>query len=276
MAGGHAHQASQSDQLNDENFGPFARRGRIDCLVRLIYWESQKWSRSVPSSQVRLLENAYRKDFEDGMQWLRTNARPGDLVLIFFSGYGSTIEDDDGDEADGLDEVFVMYDAQGVTQPSAQHVVRDDEFAVWVERLPTDRVIMFVDASPSGRLRKSLTNARTKFFVGGNLGRPPRTGSWHQPGPHPRRKEMAGGVDGNKGLVYAAAQDNEYALEVVDGGLFVTRLLQQVSQAQNARVSDLFARTQRLVNLDSCGQQTPVVVGNTRLGEALNLTTAIH
>lgn len=241
---------------------------------------------AVPPGQVRLLENAYKRDFTDSMEWLRASVKPDDLVLIFFSGHGSTLEDDDNDEADGLDEVFVMYDAEGVAQPSAQHVVRDDEFAAWVGRLSTDRTIVFVDACHSGGLRKSLTNARTKFFVGGDLGRPARAGGWQQKAASLLRKDLAGGVDGNrrlsgpqstvKGLVYAAAQENEYALEVADGGLFITRLLQKLSQAQNARLADLFAETQQVVKQDSGGQQTPVAVGDSRLGETLNLATAVR
>ena len=241
---------------------------------------------AVPPGQVRLLENAYKRDFTDSMEWLRASVKPDDLVLIFFSGHGSTLEDDDNDEADGLDEVFVMYDAEGVAQPSAQHVVRDDEFAAWVGRLSTDRTIVFVDACHSGGLRKSLTNARTKFFVGGDLGRPARAAGWQQKAASLLRKDLAGGVDGNrrlsgpqstvKGLVYAAAQENEYALEVADGGLFITRLLQKLSQAQNARLADLFAETQQVVKQDSGGQQTPVAVGDSRLGETLNLATAVR
>lgn len=237
---------------------------------------------AVPADQVRVLENAYKRDFAAGMEWLRQSAQADDLVLIFFSGHGTTIEDDDGDEADGLDEAYVMYDVQGSTYPSAQQVVRDDEFAAWVDRLPTDRVIAFIDACHSGGMRKSLTNARTKFFVGGELGQPPREGGWRRKTMTLLRKDLAGGVDGNlsltgaqsavKGLMYAAAQENEYALEVADGGLFVTRLLQQIGQAHDTRLSDLFAETRQVVQRDSGRQQTPVAVGNTSLGTAINLT----
>ncbi|MCP5198160.1 MAG: caspase family protein [Gammaproteobacteria bacterium] len=241
---------------------------------------------SVPSAQVRVLENAYKRDFAAGMEWLRQSARSGDLVLIFFSGHGTTVADDDGDEADGLDEAYVMYDAEQARYPSAHDVVRDDEFAVWVDRLPTDRVIVFIDACFSGGLSKALTNVRTKFFVGGELGMPSKTGGWQQKAKALLHKDLPGGTDGRqgltgtqtaiKGLLYAAAQENEYALEVAEGGLFVTRLLERISQAQKARLADLFAETRHAVQQDSHGQQTPVAVGNTALGETLNLTTDTH
>lgn len=247
---------------------------------------------AVPQNQVQVFENAYKRDFAAGMEWLRASARPGDLVLIFFSGHGSTLEDDDGDEADGLDEVFVMYDVQQADYPSARDVVRDDEFAFWVDQLPTDRVIVVIDACHSGGLHKTLTNVRTKFFVGGDLGRPAKMGvgsrqtvqpalspekdlggSAPSQAKTPPRRDLAGGVEGRKGLVYAAAQENEFALEFADGGLFVTRLLQQANQARNARLADLFAEAKQIVRQESRGQQTPVSVGDTRLGETINLTT---
>lgn len=237
----------------------------------------------IPARQVRVLENAYKRDFEAGMDWLRTEARRGDLVLIFFSGHGSTVQDDNGDEADGLDEGFVMYDAQGVT-PLAEHMVRDDQFAAWVNQLPTDRVITFIDACHSGGLRKSLTNARIKFFVGGELGKQPHSGGWQQKARRLMRKDLAGGVDGSqgltgtqsavKGLVYAAAQEAEYALEGANGGLFITRLLEQLGQASNTNLAELFAETQRLVPEDSRGQQNPIAVGDTVLGQQLKLSTS--
>ena len=238
---------------------------------------------AVPSNQVRVLKNAYKRDFAAGMEWLRQNAQAGDLVVIFFSGHGSTIADDDGDEADRLDEIYVTYDVQGSRYPSAEQVVRDDEFAAWIGRLPTDRVIAFIDACHSGGLRKSLTNGRTKFFVGGALGQPPAQSGWQQKVMSWLPKDLASGSEnqssqaqaaqqGGGGLLYAAAQENEWALEVTDGGLFVTQFLKQLSQAQQARLSDVFESTRQAVQRVSGGQQTPTAVGDTQLGQNLTLS----
>lgn len=229
---------------------------------------------AVPANQVRVMANAHVAEFAAGMEWLRQSARSGDLVVIFFSGHGSTIEDDNGDEADGLDEVFVMYDVQETDYPSAQQVVRDDQFAAWVKQLPTNRVITFIDACHSGGLSKSLTNGRTKFFLGGALGRLPQHG-WQQK-TFPLNKSPSDPLDGAKGLIYAAAQENEFALEASDGGLFVTRFLQQVGQAQNERLADVFSKTQGVVRQETGGRQTPTAMGDTRLGETLKLTTDAH
>jgi hypothetical protein len=48
--------------------------------------------------------DAFRKD-------LIEKVKPGDVVFFHFSGHGQQILDDDGDEADGLDEALVPYDA---------------------------------------------------------------------------------------------------------------------------------------------------------------------
>ena len=64
----------------------------------------------VPGSNIRMISNARVSQFRESMSWLRQVVRPNDLVLIFFSGHGSTIADDDGDENGGQDEIFIMYD----------------------------------------------------------------------------------------------------------------------------------------------------------------------
>lgn len=100
-----------------------------------------------------------------------------------------------------------------------------------------------------------------------------RPAGWQQKTMSYLRKDVPGGIDSaQKGLVYAAAQENEFALEGADGGLFITRLLQQVGQASDTSLAELFAQTQRLVPQDSGGQQNPVAVGDTTLGQNLKLT----
>lgn len=61
---------------------------------------------------------------------LDEQASEGDRVWIHFSGHGQQMEDDNGDEPDGLDESFIPYDAQmyyrkGVYE--GENHLRDDE-----------------------------------------------------------------------------------------------------------------------------------------------------
>jgi hypothetical protein len=56
-------------------------------------------------------EEASRDHIQQAVtHWLPAVSRPGDTVIIFFSGHGLQIPDDNGDEADGKDEVICPYD----------------------------------------------------------------------------------------------------------------------------------------------------------------------
>jgi len=63
-----------------------------------------------------------------------------DVLFIFFSGHGNRVEDTNGDEADGYDEVLCFYDMD----------LRDDTFALLLESLPMRRMAIMIDACYSG------------------------------------------------------------------------------------------------------------------------------
>ncbi len=63
-----------------------------------------------------------------------------DVLFIFYSGHGNRVEDTNGDEADGYDEVLCFYDVD----------LRDDTFALLLERLPMRRMAIMIDACYSG------------------------------------------------------------------------------------------------------------------------------
>jgi hypothetical protein len=56
-------------------------------------------------------EKASRQRMQEAItEWLPSVSRPGDTVLIYFSGHGARIPDDNGDETDKLDEVIFPFD----------------------------------------------------------------------------------------------------------------------------------------------------------------------
>jgi hypothetical protein len=63
-----------------------------------------------------------------------------DVLFIFYSGHGNRVEDTNGDEADGYDEVLCFYDVD----------IRDDTFALLLESLPMRRIAIMMDACYSG------------------------------------------------------------------------------------------------------------------------------
>lgn len=61
--------------------------------------------------QVHTNEQSTRAAIESALtQWLPRRSRPGDTVLIYFSGHGMQIDDDGSDEADRKDEIIVPSD----------------------------------------------------------------------------------------------------------------------------------------------------------------------
>jgi len=68
-----------------------------------------------------------RAGIMSAMRWLVDGAEPGDSLFFHYSGHGASIEDDNGDEADGMDEALCPVDYE-----SAGLVRDDDVFAILV------------------------------------------------------------------------------------------------------------------------------------------------
>jgi len=224
----------------------------------------------VPDSNVKLIENAYKEDFKKGMAWLKNKARPESTVFIFFSGHGDLTKDKNNDESDGLDEAFVMMNASETLFPPESYLILDEQFAQWVNNLNTEKVITVIDACHSGGLNKGygVTNAREKLFAGGD---PRRL----IPAPLPKNnyylyKDKPGGLDKTKGLILAAAKESEKALEVQEGGLFVTTLIQEWTNGQERNLLAVFKKVREKVNAISDGSQTPTLVGNQIIARELS------
>jgi len=66
-----------------------------------------------------------RKNMIDAMYWLVDGAKADDSLLFHFSGHGSQIRDEDGDEVDGYDEVIfpVDYKKNGVILDEEMHAI---------------------------------------------------------------------------------------------------------------------------------------------------------
>lgn len=105
---------------------------------------------------------------------LIAKARPGDLCLLFYSGHGTQVPDQPPlDEADGLDEALVPYDANithGIRMdthkpcdgtncegdkcnggdPIPSTLLIDDDLNVLLSRIKTDNVVVLLDSCHSG------------------------------------------------------------------------------------------------------------------------------
>lgn len=114
--------------------------------------------------------DATRKGIYDALTKLASEVKEGDMVVIHYSGHGTQMSDDNGDEMDGLDEALVPYDAPEKTALSfgkysgykSGKVVyngdlhmRDDEFGSLVNLIrqkagSKGHVVVIMDSCHSG------------------------------------------------------------------------------------------------------------------------------
>jgi hypothetical protein len=82
------------------------------------------------------------------MKWLFRDVGAGDRVVFHLSGHGSSIADKDGDEQDGEDEIFCLYDMD-FDDPGSYLV--DDELRDWTMTLPSGvHLTLILDTCHSG------------------------------------------------------------------------------------------------------------------------------
>jgi len=108
--------------------------------------------------QVKVLMNAdasltgIRRAIHD---WLVQGVHPEDRVLFYFSGHGSQVEDENGDESDGADEVLLPFDAEAV-EKSLKGAFLDDEFNLLLAGVPAGEILVFLDACHSGTATRGI------------------------------------------------------------------------------------------------------------------------
>jgi len=90
--------------------------------------------------------------------WLINGTKEGDLVFFYFSGHGTQVPDQNGDEEDGLDEALCPYDVQpkGSKNVIEARLIIDDELGEMLRKLPERDVTVVVDACHSGSMTRSI------------------------------------------------------------------------------------------------------------------------
>lgn len=85
--------------------------------------------------------------------------KAGDLLILAYSGHGAQVGDVNGEEADGLDETWCLYDRM---------LVDDELYAMWAQFKPGVRIFVLSDSCHSGTVLKNLalkTMSADGFFV---------------------------------------------------------------------------------------------------------------
>jgi len=170
--------SSRQVKLTDEKFSVFHPQatGRTKALlIGINYTGHQQGELSGCVNDVRMMkrfieEQGFRNDkdsmkiltddphFSDAaptgqniiaaMRWLVMDAQPGDSLFFHYSGHGGQMPDDNGDEADGMDETLIPVDYQTGGQ------IRDDLiYKLLVAPLPADVHLLSVfDCCHSGTI----------------------------------------------------------------------------------------------------------------------------
>lgn len=89
------------------------------------------------------------KGMREAMESVIAQAGSGDLVVLQYSGHGSYVPDDDGDEADGRDECLCPHDIE-----TNGPIVDDDLFDIFSAAQRGVRIVMISDSCHSGSISK--------------------------------------------------------------------------------------------------------------------------
>ncbi|MGB4205131.1 MAG: caspase family protein [Bacteroidales bacterium] len=104
-------------------------------------------------------EEATKEGILNAIEELYQKSKPGDIVVIHYSGHGQQVQDDNGDEADGLDESIAPYNAYAFYSKSrnyyGQNHITDDDLEIIINKfrnkLGKDGQLLFIlDSCHSG------------------------------------------------------------------------------------------------------------------------------
>ena len=210
---------------------------------------------------------------------LSRSVKANDRVLVYYSGHGTRIQDNDGDEADGFDEALVPFDFSraGVQpgQPGPSNLLRDDEFGELLRTIPSNRVFVLLDSCHSGTgtraidLGESPSDIQVRYIDAGvDL-----TASRAVEAVDDR---LPRGVARDRFVNLMAAKDVETAKERSNvGGLFTSAFVDYVKQARDnavcsAHLETMFATIQSQVvrNADEMRRAQPELGAQTPQLEA--------
>lgn len=158
-------------------------------------------------------------------------AVPGDQVYISYSGHGTRLPDKSGDELDGMDEAWCLYDT----------LLIDDEIKVMLTKfLIGVQIYVFSDSCHSGTISKSMTAVNGT----GDTFRPKYLSDLEviQSAKSAVTKEKLSQVfkiKRHNTLTMSACQDEQISYDTPDGGLFTQAIKQSIRSGDSLNYVDL-------------------------------------
>ncbi len=184
------------------------------------------------SIKVVMDQQATLKNVEHLMRtWLVDGVGANDRVLLYFSGHGTQEKDRNGDEDDGADEALAMYDIAWSGGQLKGGALIDDQFHDLLQGIPSQNVLLVVDACHSGTGYKSFTG-----LTSGSSGGEPKFLQYPGMPAKTARSFIAAEKDsaGNFAAVMAAG-DGEESIATSRGSLFTLGVADAFEKAVKAR-----------------------------------------
>ncbi|MFH0895619.1 MAG: caspase family protein [Bacteroidota bacterium] len=208
-----------------------------------------------PDKNIKLVldQEASRKGILDAFENLISTAKKGDVVVIYYAGHGSQVQNSLSSEADKRDETMVPADAYKF----AMHI-RDKELAVLFQRLVDKGVILTViyDSCHSGSIaRGAITD------------NPPKSRFTDPDTLDARDAVVPPQPEKHGALILSAAQDDEVAMEQRDEngmphGAFTYAFLQTMKTVPiNSSAADIFSSIRAILKYNG-KKQEPVIAGD--------------
>ena len=119
------------------------------CVNDANDWEAALNTRGFETTLL-LDEQAKKRDMVEAISNIVSKTKKDDIAVITYSGHGTWIADEDGDEADGRDEALCPYDTfEG-------NILTDDElYEIFTQRSWGARVIFISDSCHSGSVSRA-------------------------------------------------------------------------------------------------------------------------
>ena len=206
--------------------------------------------------------------------WLRDGVGPNDRVLIYFSGHGTRVPDPRPGRTGENDDALVLHDVKLATingRPGLANVLMGYEFGAALAAIPSQHVLVMVDACHSGTATRSLAlgnqrlgeaSGAIKYFSYPGAPTGPTT---------TRALRIESKSVGENYAALSAARDDEFAVATQKGGLFTLAVLDAIDQAsrnaQDPTVEDLRSSAAAYIEQHTSEQSRhhPMTDGNPRL-----------
>ncbi len=264
-------------KYKDENWREIHSHNDVDLIKNILL------SQGFKENNILILKDsaATKRNILKSFDYLLSESKVGDILVIHFSGHGQRIFDDNDDENDFADEALVTYDAYQKWSEfyKGENHLRDDEISEYLNKFrskigQSGNVILFIDACYSGSITRS-----SEFYRGIDdiFGPPDFKEKINRIISNPSEptgifkscktaEEEEGNLLANL-VVFTSSRNNERSKEITDGEKFYGSLSYGLSLAFSEIKGDetyrmIYDRVYSFMKFKARLEQVPLVEGD--------------